>query len=83
MANKLMEITKHEEWIKKNPLRVFRKRNKLSLGKAAGLIGVQINTIQSWEFGAATPNRENLQRLEKLIPGAREMWEAWFNLKSV
>ena len=76
------KLTQHEKWIEKNPLRIFRKENNLSLRRMAGLIGVQVNTIQSWEFGGATPNDENFARLEKFIPEIRNLWHEWLKSRT-
>ena len=48
-------------WIK-----ALRKRNKLSQGQLADLVGVSLSAVGSWEYGRAKPQGENRARLVAL-----------------
>lgn len=68
-----------KQWIENNPLRRYRKENKLAVVNIAPTLEVSTNTIQAWEMGAKQPAPENLERIGKLI-GDRQIdstWESW------
>jgi len=47
-------------------LRALRKRNKISQGQLAALIGVSLSAVGSWEYGRARPQGVNRTRLVAL-----------------
>lgn len=65
-------------WIDTNPLRAWRRKNDISIMRAAVALGVTITTIQSWERGSATPSEPNMTNLEKVIgTGTAKAWTRW------
>lgn len=79
MANNTLK-KQIEEWKNRGPIRVWRKENKLSMRDAAGLLGVNLYTIQAWENGNSFPNAENVALLiEKTKdPDLVEKWKYWW-----
>lgn len=67
-----------KEWIEQNPLRQWRKENELSITIAASVLGVNKNTIVSWEHGAATPSQWDKLK-EVLGEDIQQRWEEWRN----
>ena len=69
-------------WIEHNPLRVWRKENRVAIMDAASRLGVSMTIIQLWEKGVHIPSDENLTRLEALV-GDRTVqdWSDWYNAK--
>jgi DNA-binding transcriptional regulator YiaG len=71
---------KHKEWKESNPIRIYRKENKLSLSVVASLLGVGVYTVQRWEDGAVSPNDDNMEKVVRLIGGdAARQWEEWLD----
>lgn len=70
----------HEEWIERNPLRVWRRDQGLSVSQVASILGVTIMTLGMWEKGITTPNSDNMNNLNELF--ADDLTEAWDQWKS-
>ncbi len=70
-------------WMEENPLRKFRSKNKLSIMKAASLIGVGMSTIQTWECGAHLPKPESFEAMANVtgIENIEQLWMEWLNRK--
>lgn len=72
---------KVNEWKKRNPIRIWRNGEGVSLRDCAGILGVNTWTLQSWETGSAFPNRENIALLiettknENLYTELRDWWK--------
>lgn len=73
-------VDQMEEWIERGPFRTWRKKNGLSIRKAAGVIGVSSTTIQGWENGATFPNSENMVALIDMTRDTEfpEKWKDWY-----
>jgi len=55
-------------------LKALRKRNKISQGQLADLVGVSMSAVGSWEYGIAKPGGENKAKLVALRKmGKREV----------
>ncbi|MFL6546813.1 MAG: hypothetical protein ACJ8LM_16745 [Candidatus Udaeobacter sp.] len=69
------------EWSKSNPLKVWRQSQLGDMGvrTAAGLLEVNVSTVQAWERGSARPTEESLQRIGQLIqaPNIQKQWDEW------
>lgn len=69
------------EWVEKNPLRRWRKRNKFSLMDAAGILDVGFTTVQLWESGAREPGDDNMAKIavqmQTTPESARRSWRRW------
>lgn len=68
-------------WVEKNPLRVYRTREGVTLMAAAALLGVGISTVQAWESGARLPSSEQYDGLATVTAGdatkLAAAWERW------
>lgn len=72
--------TQHKEWQAKNPLREWRKKNRVTIHGAAGLIGCAMSTIQLWEAGASQPSDDYMDKLVKIIgPNTERRWNRWLD----
>jgi len=78
-----MEIAELTAWLEQNPLRKFRKKNKLGLMEIAGLLGVGVSTVQTWEKGVTVPKSEKFKMLANLLnaPDIEETWFKWLENK--
>ena len=67
----------HKQWIEQNPLRRWRKDNRISIQAASGMLHVSLSTIQLWEAGTE-PNEQNMEKLTRVLgPNAPRRWKAW------
>lgn len=48
-------------------LKGWREKNKLSINKAAKIIGVNPNTLSKWERGVGYPDRVMYEKIKKAI----------------
>lgn len=69
------------EWRDKNPLYMWRTRNKISRLKMSALLGVTDSIISRWEQGTVTPREEKRKVIARIIGvNERELnktWVAW------
>lgn len=71
-------MTKWQSWNDMNPLRLHRRKTRLSIVTAAQMIGVSVNTIAKWEAGISQPSEHNLDRIEQFMRRpAKQAWRAW------
>lgn len=54
------------EWRDKNPLRVARTAEGLSIFECASVLGVGQSSVQVWEAGSTTPGDEHLDAIARL-----------------
>lgn len=68
------------EWVNRNPLRVWRREQGLSMRDVASLMGVSLASVESWEYGNAIPNDVNMSLLMRLtnIPDLPVQWNSWY-----
>ena len=68
-------------WTHDNPLRQHRRATGLAVADVANLLGVNMSTVYTWEWGTATPTGGNwvkLARLMKLpLADLENTWAAW------
>jgi transcriptional regulator with XRE-family HTH domain len=69
-------VTRHAEWVAKNPLRIWRKAEGVSPTALASYLGVTSLTVYQWERGGNQPNEENLAKLA-IAMNARDLGEVW------
>lgn len=75
-------ITTWQSWNDMNPLRLYRRKTKLSIVTAAQMIGVSVNTIAKWEAGISQPSEHNLDRIEQFMRRpAKQAWRIWTTSK--
>ena len=71
-------MQRQKEWIEDNPLRQYRKANKIALMQASSLLGVGVYAIQTWEIGAEMPNEDNMAKLCRMLgEDFPERWAEW------
>lgn len=64
------------EWKSRSPLRQWRLEHGISMRDAAGVLGVNLWTIQAWENGNSYPRSDNMMVLmEKL--GDEDLSSKW------
>ena len=70
-----------EEWIRRNPLRVWRLADKFKVtqGEVATLMGVSEQSVRNWEHGAMGVTDANLSKLQEVteVPAFIKKWKAW------
>ena len=67
----------HKEWVESNPLRRWRKDNRISIQAASGMLHVSLSTIQLWEAGTE-PNEQNMEKLTRVLgPNTPKRWVKW------
>ena len=49
-----------------NPIKEWRKKNKVTQIRLARKIGVSLHTVQLWEGGGCFPSKEHLKKLESV-----------------
>jgi DNA-binding transcriptional regulator YiaG len=82
MVMKMDFVKQRKEWIENNPIRKYRKENKLPLNVAASMFDVGVYTVQRWESGDVKPNEDNMQKIVKLLgEGAESQWKEWMKSK--
>lgn len=71
--------SKRDEWVERNPLRMWRKANKITLMKLAPQIECSILAVQLWESGSNRPNPKNMDKLIRIMrdPTLPQRWTAW------
>lgn len=71
-----------DTWVESNPLRVWRKKNRMGVMQTATALGVSMTIIQLWERGTHIPSDENFDKLVALI-GKRIVrdWSNWYSSK--
>ena len=68
----------HKVWQSENPLRVWRKDNRITLHQTAALMDCSVSTVQLWEAGANIPSGKNFEKLKKAIgPNTESRWMRW------
>jgi transcriptional regulator with XRE-family HTH domain len=75
-----MNITEVRPWRERNPMRVWRKANKLTLADACVLLGNGgISTLTKWENGGARPAPVRMERLAEVMKdgGIARKWDSW------
>ncbi len=71
-------LSRHREWVDKNPLKRWRGEVGASAMEAAGMLGVSAHAVYGWESGATRPSEESMDALTKLLgTDARSVWGAW------
>ena len=69
-----------QSWNDQNPLRLHRRKHRLSIVTSASMLGVSVNTLAKWEAGISEPNESNLDRLSSFI--GRPMKQPWLNWRA-
>lgn len=78
MATSVVE--QHRQWQEENPLRVWRKEQKVTIHAAASILGVSVSSIQHWEAGATMPSDELMPRLVATIgQHTPRRWRTWYD----
>jgi transcriptional regulator with XRE-family HTH domain len=69
------------EWVEENPLRRWRKREGMSMMRAAAMIGVGMSTVQLWEQGAHLPKTyDAIADVLGVKPTTlARAWREWYN----
>lgn len=72
---------RHQEWVRRNPLWVWRDERGYSRNLVASTLGVSDKAVQNWETGLMRPNGSNMARLVRLtrdddFPAKWDRWEA-------
>lgn len=71
-------MDKIEQWIEGNPLRVWRRDNKVTETKLSLLIGATPGSIRNWERGANRPNANYMGKIAKVIGiPLFDSWKDW------
>jgi len=72
-----------KEWVESNPLRTFRKANRLSLMEIASRMGVGLSAIQTWERGVHIPTGPNMGNLSAIMEDAEleKKWAEWYEAR--
>jgi transcriptional regulator with XRE-family HTH domain len=74
-----------KKWIARNPLRIWRKENDISIRMAASMLEVNASTIQDWEGGMIEPNADNMPKIARALSVPRAeldaAWAAWIGAK--
>jgi DNA-binding transcriptional regulator YiaG len=82
MVMKMDFVKQRKEWIENNPIRKYRKENKLPLNVVASMFDVGVYTVQRWESGDVKPNEDNMRKIVKLLgEGVEGQWEEWMKSK--
>jgi len=70
----------HADWMKKNPLRQWRRRNGMSMLALAPMLRVSMLAVQLWENGTNRPNADNMEKLKRALNDENlpSTWDAWF-----
>lgn len=73
-------VERLREHLSRNPLRVWRDKNDVTLGEVAALLGVSISTLQRWESGVSTINAAHFARLAAITNSEAfgDEFAAWF-----
>lgn len=85
MPNRELTITPasrkaQAEWVERNPLRAWRKSQKLSILDAAGHVGVGMSMMQMYEKGAHRPGPGKHATMANLLGSDwSTRWDAWLN----
>lgn len=68
------------EWVERNPLRIWRKHNNMSHQDTAMQLGVSWLSVSFWEKGATKPNADNMPLISYLIGvnNLKELWAEWY-----
>jgi len=73
------------DWIKKNPLYIFRAGKSLSLRRMAIKLNTTQTTISKWEDGTSYPTDENITKIAKVIGSKlddlKKVWRDWYELR--
>lgn len=70
--------SKHKAWREKNPLRVWRKEQGLSMMNASAVIGCGISTLQAWEYGSTQPQFDVVaSHMGVTATTLKRNWSAW------
>jgi transcriptional regulator with XRE-family HTH domain len=48
-------------------IKKLRKEKNMTQIELAAKVGVSLTTIRNWEYGASTPNEENMKKLEEIL----------------
>lgn len=71
----------YDEWIAQNPLRKFRKENKITRARISSFLEVASSTVQFWENGSNYPNPGNMGKIANIMDITAEeletMWNNW------
>lgn len=78
-----MSRNRYEAWIEANPLRKWRKEQKLAIMAVAGMLSVGFSTVQTWETGAHWPKPDSFEKIGRLLEddNIEETWKAWLDKK--
>ncbi len=70
-----------QEWVDRNPLRIARQEDGLTVLALAALLGVHSSTLKNWENSAHFPDDDNMLAIARYLDvspsEARELWAAW------
>jgi len=48
-------------------IKELRKEKGFSQMELAAKVGVSLTTIRNWEYGASSPNEQNMKKLKKVL----------------
>lgn len=75
------QLSRLAVWQDENPLRAWRERHRISMRKAAPLIGTNFNSVQDWEQGQYAPRDESMEKIAEVTGVTREDWDEWLERK--
>jgi DNA-binding transcriptional regulator YiaG len=82
MVMKMDFVKQRKEWIENNPIRKYRKENKLPLNVVSSMFDVGVYSVQRWESGDVKPNEDNMRKIVKLLgEDAERQWKEWMKSK--
>lgn len=73
--------SKRNEWVERNPLRMWRKSQGLTLMGLAPKLKVSMLCLQQWEAGSNRPNLKNMAALQRIMrdPVLPQRWSYWYS----
>jgi DNA-binding XRE family transcriptional regulator len=76
------QLTK-SEWVERNPIRVWRKSQKLTQADLAFQLGVGLRAVVSWEVGEVDPHLKNMGEIIEMAndPLMYRKWKEWKDLR--
>jgi transcriptional regulator with XRE-family HTH domain len=71
-----------QQWVEKNPLRVWRKKQGLSASDAALALDLNYSSFQPWERGSYRPMEESMQKMADAmgikLSTLDKKWSDWY-----
>jgi transcriptional regulator with XRE-family HTH domain len=78
MESAVLPKDKFMEWVERNPLRIWRIENNVSMAQISGMIEVSVTSIARWEFGSTVPSKSGMDKLALILGDSiRTNWAKW------